>query len=72
VNVASAWETIRDSNKISAKDSLGYYEQKKHKPWFASRDTLHAFAENRLVRDSAQKSLVSNADYKYASEYISE
>jgi hypothetical protein len=30
----SAWEKIRDNIKISAKDSLGYYELKKHKPWF--------------------------------------
>jgi hypothetical protein len=27
-------ETIGESNKISAKKSLGYYELKKHKPWF--------------------------------------
>jgi hypothetical protein len=25
---------IRDCIKISAKESLGYYEMKKHKPWF--------------------------------------
>jgi hypothetical protein len=30
----SAWETIRENIKISAKESLGYYELKKHKPWF--------------------------------------
>jgi 5-methylcytosine-specific restriction endonuclease McrBC GTP-binding regulatory subunit McrB len=29
-----AWETIRENIKISAKASLGYYELKKHKPWF--------------------------------------
>jgi hypothetical protein len=28
------WETIRENIKISAKESLGYYELKKHKPWF--------------------------------------
>jgi hypothetical protein len=28
------WETIREKIKISAKGSLGYYEPKKHKPWF--------------------------------------
>jgi hypothetical protein len=27
-------ETIRENIKISAKDSLDYYELKKHKPWF--------------------------------------
>jgi hypothetical protein len=30
VNVNSAWETIRENIKISAKESLGYYEMKKH------------------------------------------
>jgi hypothetical protein len=25
---------IRENIKISAKESLGYYELKKHKPWF--------------------------------------
>jgi hypothetical protein len=29
-----AWETIRENIKISAKDSLGYYEPKKNKLWF--------------------------------------
>jgi hypothetical protein len=30
----SAWETIRENIKISAKESLRYNELKKHKPWF--------------------------------------
>ncbi|PNF14117.1 hypothetical protein B7P43_G01057, partial [Cryptotermes secundus] len=34
VNVNKAWETNRENIKISAKESLGYYEPKKHKPWF--------------------------------------
>ncbi|PNF25843.1 hypothetical protein B7P43_G11138 [Cryptotermes secundus] len=34
VGVDKAWETIRENIKISAKESLGYYELKKHKPWF--------------------------------------
>jgi hypothetical protein len=29
----NAWETIRENIKISAKESLGYFELKKHKPW---------------------------------------
>jgi hypothetical protein len=32
VEINSAWETIRENIKISAKDSLGYFELKKHKP----------------------------------------
>jgi hypothetical protein len=34
VNVNKAWETIRENIKISAKESLCYYELKKHKPRF--------------------------------------
>jgi hypothetical protein len=34
VEVNSVWETISENIKISSKDSLGYYEMKKHKPWF--------------------------------------
>jgi hypothetical protein len=34
VGTNSAWETIRENIKISANENLGYYELKKHKPWF--------------------------------------
>jgi hypothetical protein len=34
VEINSAWETITENIKISAKESLGYFEMKKHKPWF--------------------------------------
>jgi hypothetical protein len=34
VEINSAWEMIRKNIKISAKESLGYFELKKHKPWF--------------------------------------
>jgi hypothetical protein len=34
VEINSAWEMIRENIKISAKGSLGYFELKKHKPWF--------------------------------------
>jgi hypothetical protein len=33
VEINSAWETIRENIKISSKESLGYFELKKHKPW---------------------------------------
>jgi hypothetical protein len=33
-NINIAWETIRENIKISAKESVGYYELKKHTPWF--------------------------------------
>jgi hypothetical protein len=34
VELNSARETIRENIKISAKESLGYFELKKHKEWF--------------------------------------
>jgi hypothetical protein len=34
VEINSALETIREDVNISAKESLGYFELKKHKPWF--------------------------------------
>jgi hypothetical protein len=29
-----ALETVRGNIRVSAKESLGYYELKQHKPWF--------------------------------------
>jgi hypothetical protein len=34
VEINTDWETIRGNIKISAKESLGYYELKQHKSWF--------------------------------------
>jgi hypothetical protein len=34
MEINSAWEMIRENIKISVKQSLGYIELKKHKPWF--------------------------------------
>jgi hypothetical protein len=34
VKIYSAWEMISENIKISAKESLGYFELKMHKPWF--------------------------------------
>jgi hypothetical protein len=33
-DVNRAWENIREILKISAKETLGLYTQKQHKPWF--------------------------------------
>jgi hypothetical protein len=37
VAINSAWGTIRENVKTSAKESLIYYELMKHKPWFDER-----------------------------------
>jgi hypothetical protein len=34
VEINTVWETIREKIKISAKESIGYYELKQHEPWF--------------------------------------
>jgi hypothetical protein len=34
VDINRTWETIRDHIRIAAKESVGYYKLKKHKPWF--------------------------------------
>jgi hypothetical protein len=34
IEINSAWEMIGEIIKISAKESRGYCELKKHKPWF--------------------------------------
>jgi hypothetical protein len=34
VGINTAWKTITENIKISAKESVRYYEVKKHKPWF--------------------------------------
>jgi hypothetical protein len=34
VEINNAWETIRENMKISAKEIVGYFRLKKHKPWF--------------------------------------
>jgi hypothetical protein len=32
LEINSAWQTIRENTKISVKESLGYFELKKHRP----------------------------------------
>jgi hypothetical protein len=34
VDIIRPWETTRENIKVSAKENTGYYELKKHKPWF--------------------------------------
>jgi hypothetical protein len=34
VGISRAWETVRQNVNISAKESLSYYELKKHMQWF--------------------------------------
>jgi hypothetical protein len=50
VEINSAWETIKENIQISAKESLCYFEMKKHKPWFDEEcsKVLHQRKEAKL------------------------
>jgi hypothetical protein len=48
VEINSAWETFRENITISAKESLGYFELKKHMPWFEEGYSNYEIKENRL------------------------
>jgi hypothetical protein len=48
VDINSAWETVRVIIKISAKESLGYFELKKYKPWF--KELLDQRKQTKLQR----------------------
>ena len=41
-DIKRAWENIKENIKSSAKESLGLYELKQHKPWF-DEECLHFF-----------------------------
>jgi hypothetical protein len=34
MDINTGWETIRENLKNSDEESLGYFELKKHMPWF--------------------------------------
>jgi CBS-domain-containing membrane protein len=55
VKINSAWETIRENIKVSDKESLRYYELRKHKlwfdkkyPWLESASELYRPSDRRL------------------------
>jgi hypothetical protein len=48
VDINSAWETIRENIKISAKNNLGYYEFKKHKFDEGCSELLHQRKQVKL------------------------
>jgi hypothetical protein len=56
--INSEWETIRDNIKISAKESLSYYELKKRKPGFGEECSeligQRKEAKLQLLRDESK------------------
>jgi hypothetical protein len=47
MDINRAWETIKESIKISAQASLGYYELKQHMPCFNKRCSDYQIKENK-------------------------
>jgi hypothetical protein len=62
VEINGAWEIIRENIKMSAKESLGYFELKKRKSWFdegcpklvdqRKRAKLHWLQHLKMNRDN--------------------
>jgi hypothetical protein len=50
MDINRAWETIRENIQIPSKETLGYYELKKHKSWFSEgcSKLLHKWKQARL------------------------
>jgi hypothetical protein len=48
-DINGAWENIKDNIKTSAKESLGLYKLKQHKPWF-DEECLRFLDQRMLVK----------------------
>jgi hypothetical protein len=49
--IVIAWETIRENITISAKESMDYFELKKHKPWFDELLDQRKWAKLQWLQD---------------------
>jgi len=60
-DIKRAWENKKENIKTSAKDSLGLYELKQHKPWFDEECSQfldqNKQAKMQLVQDPKQSRL---------------
>jgi hypothetical protein len=59
VDINRAWETIRENVKILAKESVDYYELKKHKSWFGEGclELLDQRKQNKLLVNGISRSV---------------
>ena len=61
-NINRAWENIKENIKISAKQSLGLHELKRHKPWFDEK-SLHFLDQRKQTNmHSVQDPIQNNVD----------
>jgi hypothetical protein len=48
-DINRAWENIKENIKVSAKQTLGLYKQKQHKPWF-DEECLQVLGQRKQVK----------------------
>jgi len=53
-NINRAWENINENIKTLAKESLGLYEWKQHKPWF-DKECLHFSHQRKRLKCSGYR-----------------
>jgi uncharacterized protein YaaR (DUF327 family) len=62
VEINSAWEMIRENLKKFQPKSLGYYELKKHKPWFDQACSKLLYKRKQTKLQWLQDSIEINGD----------
>jgi hypothetical protein len=61
-DINRAWENIKESIKISAKEILGLYERKLHKPWFGEECSKFLDQRTQAKMQCLQNPNQSNVD----------
>jgi 50S ribosomal subunit-associated GTPase HflX len=61
-DIKRAWEKFKQNIKISAKDSLGLYELKQHKPWFDEECLSFLDQRKQVKKEWLQDLNQSNVD----------
>jgi hypothetical protein len=70
VKINSAWETIRENIKTSAKESLCCFELKKHKPWLHDPSEINGDNLNNVRREDSRH--FRNKKREYLKDNINE
>jgi len=61
-DINRVWENIKENTKTSAKQSLGLYELKQHKPWFDEERSRFLDQTKRVKMQWLQDPNQSNVD----------
>jgi hypothetical protein len=70
LDINRAWETIRRNIKISAEESLGHYELKKHKPWLQDPSEINGDNLKNIRREASRH--FRNKKMEYLKDRINE